>query len=62
MKNQIRVAVALPTNYGEQGIVVSGGGISKTILSRDYKDAKKILIRRTTDDKQSNRNGVSNSE
>ena len=25
MKNQIRVAVALPTNYGEQGIVVSGG-------------------------------------
>ena len=46
MKNQIRVAVALPANYGEQGIVVSGGGISKTILSRDYKDAKKILIKR----------------
>lgn len=59
MKNQIRVAVVLPTNYGEQGIVVSGGGICKTILSRDYKDAKKILIRRTINGEQSNRNGVS---
>ena len=25
MKNQIKIAIILPTNYGEQGIVVSGG-------------------------------------
>ena len=45
MKNKIKLAVKIPSNYQANGFVLSGGGISNTICSRDWKDAHKILIR-----------------
>lgn len=59
-QNQIRISTTLPSNYITAGLVLSGGGCCKALLARDYKDSKRVLIRRTNNDKQSDRDCVSN--